>query len=50
MTYNSETEILNELLDMVYEYKDHIHSVEMNYVENAILNLRLKRIKFSTKR
>jgi len=48
-TLYSERKILNELLDMVYEYKEHIHKEDMSFVENAILEMRLKRIRFSTK-
>ena len=47
---SSEKEILKELLDMVYEYKDHIyHGGSVSYVEEAILKLRLKRIEFAAK-
>lgn len=44
----SETQILHDLLDMVFEYKDHIQKNDLSYVENAILDIRLKRIKFSS--
>lgn len=46
---NSETEILRRLLDMVHEYRQYIHDKELSYVENAIFEMRIQRIKFSTK-
>lgn len=47
-TLNSEKEILHNLLNMVFEYKDHLHNEDVSFVDNAILEMRLKRIKFST--
>jgi len=44
----SERIILHHLLDMVFEYKDNLNQNELSIVEYAILDMRLKRIKFST--
>lgn len=46
---NAEKDILHRLLDMVHEYKENIHSAELSYVEKAILEMKLKRIKYSSK-
>lgn len=46
----SETEILHKLLNMVYEYKAHVHDEKLSSVENAILEMRLQRINFSGSR
>jgi hypothetical protein len=45
----AETEILKRLLDMVHEYKENMHEKEMSYVEQAILDMKLQRIKYSNK-
>lgn len=42
-----ENEILRRLLDLVYEYKDHIHDESLSYIERTMLDLRLQRVKFS---
>lgn len=42
-----EKEILKRLLEMVYEYKEHLHNSEFSFVDNAILEMKLKRMKFS---
>ena len=44
-----ETEMLHRLLAMIHEYKDHIHSSDLSYVDNAVLEMRLQRIKYSGK-
>lgn len=46
---DAEIGILHRLLDMVHEYKDNIHGEELTYVERAILDMKLQRIKFSSK-
>lgn len=46
---NTEVQILHRLLDMVHEYKENLHEEEINYVEKAILDMRLQRIRYSTK-
>lgn len=50
--HNLETEIqiMRRLLDMVHEYKENIHEKDMSYVEKAILDMKLQRIKYSSKR
>jgi len=45
----TEIEILHRLLEMVYEYKENIHDKELSYVEKAILDMKLQRIKYSSK-
>lgn len=45
----SEKSILKELLDLVFEYKAHLSKNDISPVENALIEIRLKRIKFSTK-
>ena len=42
-----ENEILRRLLDLVYEYKDHIYDEDLSYIERTMLDLRLQRVKFS---
>lgn len=44
---NSETKILKNLLNMVYEYKDHLHQEDLSFVERAIIDMKLERIQFS---
>ncbi|MBN3116321.1 hypothetical protein H4F46_15620 [Pectobacterium brasiliense] len=46
---DTEIEIRHRLLDMVHEYKENIHDEEMSYVESAILDMKLQRIKYSSK-
>ena len=46
---DAEIQILHRLLDMVHEYKDNLHEREMSYVERAILDMKLQRIKYSSK-
>lgn len=49
-TLNKEKEILHYLLDMVFEYRENIYATsekQIDYVEMAILDIRLKRISFS---
>lgn len=49
-TLNKEKEILRYLLDMVFEYRENIYATsvkQIDYVEMAILDIRLKRIYFS---
>lgn len=46
---NKEREVLEHLLVLVFEYKDNIYSNNSNYVEKALIEIRLKRIGFSTK-
>ncbi|MBH0046504.1 hypothetical protein [Pseudoalteromonas sp. NZS11_1] len=45
----AEVKILLRLLDMVHEYQENIFNEEMSYVERAILDLRLQRIRYSNK-
>lgn len=45
----AEEQILHRLLDMVHEYKENLHEKEMSYVEIAILDMKLQRIKYSSK-
>lgn len=45
----AEAVILYRLLDMVHEYKENIYEEEMSYVEAAILEMKLQRIKYSSK-
>ena len=49
ITLDAEIDILHRLLDMVHEYKDNVHEIEMSYVERAILDMKLQRIKYSSK-
>lgn len=44
-----EKEVLEHLLVLVFEYKDNIYSNKSNYVEKALIEIRLKRIGFSTR-
>ncbi|NOH45845.1 hypothetical protein F0259_18815 [Vibrio cyclitrophicus] len=46
---DAEVQILHRLLDMVHEYKENLHEKEMSYVEKAILDMKLQRIKYSSK-
>ncbi len=46
---NTEKEVLEHLLPLVFEYKDNIYSNKSNYVEIALIEMRLKRIGFSSK-
>lgn len=45
----TERDVLDHLLTLVFEYKDHIYSNESSYVERALIEIRLKRIGFSAK-
>jgi hypothetical protein len=45
----TEREVLHHLLDMVFEYKDHVYSGNHSFVEKALIEMRLKRIGFSSK-
>jgi hypothetical protein len=45
----AEIEILRRLLDMVHEYYENVHEAEISYVEKAILDMKLQRIKYSIK-
>lgn len=46
---DAEIGILHRLLDMVHEYKENVYDKEMSYVERAILDMKLQRIKYSSK-
>ena len=46
----TEVRILHRLLNMVYEYKENIHVRDISYVEEAILDIRLQRIRYSRRR
>ena len=45
----SETQILHRLLEMVHEYREHFDGDKLTFVENAILDMKLQRIKFKKK-
>lgn len=45
----TEKEVLEHLLTLVFEYKDNVYYNDSNYVEKAIIEMRLKRIGFSTR-
>lgn len=45
----AEIKILHRLLDMVHEYRENVYASELSYVENAILDMKLQRIKYSSK-
>ncbi|CAM3899231.1 hypothetical protein [Rheinheimera salexigens] len=45
----AEIQILYRLLDMVHEYKDNIYDTKLSYVEEAILDMKLRRLEFSSK-
>jgi len=42
----TERNVLMHLLDLVFEYKDHIHVNELSAVDKAILDIRLGRVRF----
>lgn len=44
-----EIQILHRLLDMVHEYQENIYDKKMSHVEKAILDMKLQRIKYSSK-
>lgn len=46
---DAEIKILHRLLNMVHEYKENLHETEMSYVEKAILDMKMQRIKYSSK-
>lgn len=46
----TEVRILHRLLDMVYEYKENIYVRDKSYVEEAILDIRLQRIRYSRRK
>ena len=46
---DAEVQILHRLLEMVHEYKENLYEKEMSYVEKAILDMKLQRIKYSSK-
>ncbi|EPS3402255.1 hypothetical protein ACVD4U_004317 [Vibrio vulnificus] len=46
---DTEKEVLEHLLPLVFEYKDNIYSNDSSYVEKALIEMRLKRIGFSTR-